>query len=125
MRSNLVGATIDLVKIDEQVEDFVQKREWEPFHSVKNLSMALSVEASELAEIFQWLSEEESNQVKNMADKKERVEEEIADIFIYLMRIAKKTEVDIEKAVLSKIKKNAEKYPVEKSKGSARKYTEL
>ncbi|MDD0851613.1 nucleotide pyrophosphohydrolase [Halobacteriovorax sp. GB3] len=117
--------TIDVEKLNSVVSNFIEERDWDQFHSIKNLSMALSVETSELVEIFQWLKEEDSNNVKNDPKLKAKVEEEISDIFIYLMRIAIKSGVDIESSVLSKIEKNSEKYPVEKARGNARKYTDL
>lgn len=116
---------INVEKLNNQVAKFIEEREWDQFHSLKNLAMALSVETSELVEIFQWLKESESNEVPNNPKLKAKVEEEVADIFIYLMRIAVKSNIDIEDIVLKKIIKNSEKYPVEKSKGSAKKYTDL
>ncbi len=116
--------TLDLKKINEEVKAFVQERDWDQFHSIKNLSMALSVEASELLEIFQWAKEEDSNKVAGDPELKMRVEEEISDIFVYLLRIADKSNIDLESAVLCKIRKNAEKYPAAKVKGSAKKYTD-
>lgn len=117
--------SINVEKLNDIVQKFAEDRDWNQFHSIKNLSMALSVETSELVEIFQWLKEEDSNLVKNKAELKAKVEEEIADIFIYLMRIAVKSEIDIESSVLKKIEKNSLKYPVDKSKGNAKKYTEF
>ena len=116
---------INVEKINKEVSKFIEERDWDQFHSIKNLSMALSVESSELVEIFQWLKESESNEVFSNQKLKAKVEEEISDIFIYLMRIAVKSGVNIEEAVLRKIHKNAKKYPVEKAKGSAKKYNEL
>lgn len=116
---------MDLKKLNNEIEKFVTDRDWDQFHSVKNLSMALNVESSELMEIFQWLTEEQSNQVKNNPKLLTKVEDEVADIFVYLLRIVSKTNIDLEQAVLRKIQKNAEKYPVEKAKGNARKYDEL
>ncbi len=116
---------IDLERIHQEIETFIRERDWDQFHSVKNLSMALSVESSELAEIFQWMKEDESNAVKSNAEIKAKLQEEIADVFIYLFRISEKAEIDLESAVLQKIKKNAEKYPVEKSRGNSRKYDQL
>ena len=116
---------INVEKINNEVTKFIEDRDWDQFHSIKNLSMALSVETSELVEIFQWLKEDESNNVSENPKMKLKVEEEIADIFVYLLRIATKSNIDIEDVVLAKIKKNAEKYPVEKAKGSAKKYTDL
>ena len=117
--------SIDVEKLNSVVSKFIEDRDWDQFHSIKNLSMALSVETSELVEIFQWLKEEDSNKVKDNLSLKTKVEEEIADIFIYLMKISVKANIDIEQAVLAKIKKNAEKYPVEASKGNSKKYSEL
>jgi NTP pyrophosphatase (non-canonical NTP hydrolase) len=87
--------------------------------------MALNVESSELMEIFQWLTEAQSNDVKSDAKLLEKVEDEVADIFVYLLRIVNKNNIDLEQAVLRKLKKNAQKYPVDKSRGNAKKYTEL
>ncbi len=116
---------IDTKKINDIVESFIVARDWNQFHSIKNLTMALNVETSELLEIFQWMREEESNLVPANPKLKVKVEDEIADIFIYLLRISIKSGIDIENAVLSKIKKNEEKYPVDKAKGSAKKYDEF
>ncbi len=111
---------MDLEKIKKIITEFASERNWDKYHTPKNLSMALSVEASELVEIFQWLTQEES---KNIDSKDiQSVKDEIADILIYLIRIADKLDIDLEKAVLEKIKKNGEKYPVELSKDNVVKY---
>ncbi|NHO64607.1 nucleotide pyrophosphohydrolase [Aestuariicella hydrocarbonica] len=104
------------------MRDFTDTRDWEQFHSPKNLSMALSVEASELVECFQWLTEEQSNSLS--ADQLAAVADEIADVQMYLVRLADKVGVDIVSAVDQKIVKNEKKYPVEKVKGSSKKYNE-
>jgi NTP pyrophosphatase (non-canonical NTP hydrolase) len=105
------------------LKEFVVNRDWSQFHSPKNLAMALSVEVSEILEEFQWLTEEES---KNLSpEKMEKVRQEIADVLIYLIMLADKYDIDLIEAVNDKIKINEEKYPVEKSKGNAKKYTEL
>lgn len=116
---------LNLENLNNEIEKFAKERDWDQFHSVKNLSMALSVECAELLEIFQWLTENESNQIKNNPQVLQKVEDEVADIFVYLLRILNKTEIDLERVVLNKLKKNAEKYPIELSKGHAKKYTEL
>jgi dCTP diphosphatase len=116
---------IDLKKLNNEIEKLVSERDWDQFHSVKNLSMALSVESAELLEIFQWMTEAQSNDVKNDPKVMAKIEDEVADIFVYMMRILSKTEIDLEKAVLSKLQKNAEKYPVEKSRGNSKKYNDL
>lgn len=120
-----MNKSINVEKIDLQVSKFIKERDWDQFHSVKNLSMALSVEASELAELFQWLKEKESNEVSSNVNLKAKLKDEIADVFVYLLQIAKKSDINIEEAVLDKIKKNAKKYPIEKAKGSALKYDEF
>lgn len=114
---------IDLLRINEAVTKFRDDRDWKQFHSVKNLSMALSVEAAELMEIFQWASDE--NLDKLVSEKYEPISEEIADVFLYLLLIANEANVDLETAVLKKMDKNKEKYPVEKAKSSSKKYSEL
>src|SRR6478672_7005353 len=111
---------IDLQKLNADIETFVSERDWDQFHSVKNLSMALSVESSELLEIFQWMKEADSNLVKNDPKIMQKVEDEVADIFVYLMRIISKTDIDLEKVVRAKMKKNAEKYPADKVKGNSK-----
>jgi dCTP diphosphatase len=94
------------------LKNFADERQWNQFHSPKNLSMALCVEASELLEIFQWETEDASRQLHLDSEKKEMISDEIADIFLYLLQVAKKCEIDLEKAALHKIKKNALKYPI-------------
>lgn len=112
----------DLDEIKHYLRNYAKIRDWEKFHSPKNLAMALSVEASELVEIFQWLSEKESLELE--PDKKSSAADEIADILLYLVRIADKLDIDITKAIAEKTKKNEAKYPADLVKGSAKKYTE-
>ena len=104
-------------KIKNEIKEFVEERDWEQFLTPKNLSMALSVEASELLEIFQWQKEEE---YKNATEKeKEMIKDEIADILYYLVRISEKLNINIEEALFNKMKKNREKYPKESVKEKA------
>jgi NTP pyrophosphatase (non-canonical NTP hydrolase) len=116
---------IDLKKLNQDIEQFIQDRDWDQFHSVKNLTMALNVESSELMEIFQWISEEKSNQIKDDPKVLSKVEDEVADVFVYLMRIMSKSGIDLETAVRNKMKKNADKYPVELARGNSKKYNEF
>ncbi len=102
---------------------FTRDRDWEQFHTPKNLAMALSVEASEIVEIFQWLTEEQSKDLP--PEKAQHLREELADTFIFLLKLANHYKVDLIEAAHQKLEKNAEKYPVEKAKGSAKKYNEL
>ena len=101
---------------------FAAERDWDQFHSPKNLAMALNVEAGERLEHFQWLTPEQSQNLP--ADKRARVAEEIADIQAYLIRIADKLEIDVLDAVEGKIRQNEAKYPADKVRGDARKYDE-
>jgi dCTP diphosphatase len=113
--------TLDQLKV--RLREFAVVRDWEQFHSPKNLAMALIVEAAELVEHFQWLTEEQSADLP--PDKLAEVEQELADIQIYLIRLADRLGIDLEQAVDAKIALNERKYPVEKARGSARKYTEF
>ena len=110
-------------KLMKKLSLFAKERDWEQFHSPKNLSMALAVETAEIMEHFQWLTEEQS---RNLDQKTlEKVKEEIADTQIYLARLADQLGIDPIAAANDKLVKNATKYPIEKAKGSAKKYTEL
>lgn len=110
-------------ELAKKLRAFAQERDWEQFHSPKNLSMALSVEVAELLEHFQWLTEEQSSMLD--ADDLGEVAEEIADIQIYLARLADRLGIDISDAVTKKLAVNAEKYPVAKARGNALKSTKL
>ncbi len=112
----------ELEQIKLQLRQFAADRDWDQFHSPKNLSMALIAEAAELVEHFQWLTEEQSKSLKQA--QLEQVKEELADIQIYLIRIADKLNVDLIEAVGNKIEANAKKYPSDKVRGSSKKYTE-
>jgi NTP pyrophosphatase (non-canonical NTP hydrolase) len=108
--------------LSKQLAQFAVDRDWDQFHAPKNLVMALSVEAAELTEHFQWLTEEQS---KNLSKEKlELVAFEMADIYLYLVRLATKLNVDLPQYAADKIKINEERYPVEKVKGSSKKYNE-
>jgi len=113
---------MNLDQIRQRLAQFAQARNWDQFHSPKNLSMALAAEAAELLEIFQWLTDEQSKEIVNDEKEMALIREEIADVMIYLVRLSDKLGVDIEKAILDKIKVNEEKYPVHLSKDNALKY---
>lgn len=115
-------ASNDLQELQQRLKNFAIERDWEQFHSPKNLTMALMVEASELAEHFQWLTQKQSQELA--ADKLEEVSMEMADIFIYLMRLTEQLGVDLLDAVERKIKINEQRYPADKVRGSSKKYNE-
>jgi dCTP diphosphatase len=104
------------------LREFAEVRDWNQFHSPKNLSMALSVEVSEIVEHFQWLTEGQSKRLPK--EKLGEVETELADTFIYLIRLADELDIDLMDAAFNKVKINEIKYPVEKVRSSAKKYTE-
>ncbi len=112
----------EVEQLKVRLRQFAEDRDWDQFHSPKNLSMALIVEAAELVEHFQWLTEEQSRSLEQEQLKK--VQDELADIQIYLIRIADKLNIDLLDAASKKMDANAVKYPHEKVRGSSRKYTE-
>jgi dCTP diphosphatase len=114
--------TGDFERIAQALRQFAAERDWDQFHTPKNLAMALNVEAGELLEHFQWLTAGESQNLP--AEKREKVAEEIADIQAYLIRIADKLGVDVLDALDKKMRQNADKYPADKVRGDARKYDE-
>lgn len=113
----------ELDDIREALRRFAGERDWEQFHSPKNLAMALTVETGELLEHFQWKTEEASKALG--PSELEAVRLEMADVLLYLVRIADKLDVDLVAAARDKIEINARRYPADKARGSARKYTEL
>ena len=110
-------------RLIEDIKAFNRERDWEKYHSPKNLSMALSVEVAELVEVFQWLTEEQSRHLPPV--KRQAVEEEIGDVTILLLTLADQLGVNILEAARRKLERNRAKYPVEKSRGRAEKYNEL
>jgi len=104
-------------EVIEELIRFRDERDWDQFHNPKDLALAINVEAGELLELFLWKDHSDADQT--------RVKEELADILAFSLLLAKKYDFDIEEIILEKIKKNAEKYPVEKAKGTAKKYNEL
>ena len=113
--------TLEHLELD--LKKFIRDRDWEQFHSPKNLAVGLSVEASELLEIFTWLTDEES---KNLdSDNLSMVKDEIGDILIYLLDFCSTMNLDLIECASQKLEKNSEKYPISKAKGNATKYTDL
>lgn len=114
--------TRQLNDLKERTRRFAEERDWDQFHTPKNLAMALIVEAAELVEQFQWLTADESQSLP--PEKRAEVEAELADILIYLVRIADRLDIDLYQAALTKLQRNAEKYPVARVRGKAKKYNE-
>ncbi len=109
--------------LQNEVKKFRDERDWKQFHTPKNLAMALSVEVSELAELFLW--DDNKSSFDTAINKREHLQEEMADILIYLLSMADVLNIDLSNAVIDKLSKNRRKYPIEKSKGTCKKYTEL
>ena len=112
-------------ELKERIRTFANARQWEQFHAPKNLAMALSSEVGELMEFFLWADLEESRRICGDPAKLDAIGEELADVLIYALRFADVAGIDASNAVCSKMARNEERYPVEKAKGSSRKYNEL
>lgn len=113
----------NLENLISKILKFRERRDWAQFHDPKNLAEAIAIESGELLEHFLWKTPEQSRQISK--EKREKLAAEIADILIFSLLFAHETGVDVEKAILDKIKHNETRYPVDKAKGSAKKYTEL
>jgi NTP pyrophosphatase (non-canonical NTP hydrolase) len=111
--------------LKQEVLAFAQARDWEQFHSPKNLSMAISAEAAELMEPLLWVTPEESRAVMARPDKRAALQDELADIVVYCLEFANQTGIDLASAITAKMARNAQKYPVEKARGRSEKYNEL
>lgn len=114
---------MDLKLIQQRIRQFRDERDWMQFHNPKNLAISISIEANELLEHFQWRSLEESEAYA--AEAKEALSDEVADVAAYLIEFADNLGIDLQDAILRKLEKNAAKYPTEKARGNAKKYTEL
>lgn len=120
-----VNKLVDIGAIQARQRAFVAAREWHKFHTPKNLAMALAGEAGELVELFQWLTATESQAIMDEPRAAEAVCDEIADVVLYALRLADVLDIDIDAAIRAKMAKNEARYPPEKVRGVARKYTEL
>ena len=126
MSQSLTDATTTLADLKTRILAFVRERDWEQFHSPKNLSMALATEAGELMEHFLWLDATTSRALmQNDVARRKKIEDELADVLVYAFEFANSSGIDIAAAIETKMQANAKKYPVEKARGNARKYTEL
>jgi dCTP diphosphatase len=117
--------SVRLGELKERVLAFARERDWEQFHSPKNLSMALAAEAAELMENFLWVDSEASRALLARPEKRTNIEEELADVVIYALEFANQAGIDLATAIAAKMESNARKYPVEKARGRSDKYTEL
>ena len=116
---------MDLQALTQALVKFRDERDWAQFHTLRNLIVSLNLEAAELLELTQWKSDAEMDALLADPAKQDALRDECADVLLYLLLIADRAGIDLEAAALDKLRKNAEKYPVEKSYGTSRKYTEL
>jgi NTP pyrophosphatase (non-canonical NTP hydrolase) len=118
-------AFMDLKELQKKAIQFRDDRDWKRFHNPKDLALSINIEAGELAELFQWKTNEEIKEMLKDPKKFESLKHELADIILYCLDMAEETNIDLEKAILEKLEHNAKKYPIEKAKGTAKKYNEL
>lgn len=123
--ANLTDATTPIAELKNRILAFARERDWEQFHSPKNLSMALAAEAAELMEHFLWATPESSAEIARSSAKRQKIEEELADVVIYALEFANVTGLDVAAVIEAKMTANARKYPIEKAKGRSDKYTDL
>jgi dCTP diphosphatase len=121
----MTSTLIDVTPLQLALREFAAQRDWEQFHSPKNLAMALTGEVGELVEVFQWMTEADSHSAAVDPQTASRVRDELADVMLYLVRLADVLGVNLNEAVAAKLKANGTKYPVEASKGNSRKYDQL
>jgi dCTP diphosphatase len=121
----LADSTTTIAELRSRLQTFVRERDWEQFHSPKNLSMALAAEAGELMEHFLWATPAQSNSVAADPKKRREIADELADVVIYALEFANITGIDVAAAIEAKMAANAKKYPVEKARGRSEKYNEL
>ncbi len=121
----LTDAATTVSELKARVLAFVRERDWEQFHTPKNLSMALAAETGELMEHFLWASAEQSRVIANHPDRRAKIADELADVVIYALEFANMTGLDVAAAIEAKMAANAKKYPVDKARGRSEKYTEL
>ena len=122
-RNTLSDEKTSILQLRKRVEKFVADRDWSKYHNPKNLSMSIAIEASELMELFQWVSEEELDRLMKDAHHFGKLQEELADVIIYCLSLANAADVDVTQAVVKKIDRNEHKYPVDQFKGNYRKYS--
>lgn len=125
MTSQSTQALVDVTHLAKELEQFANDRNWAQFHSPKNLAMALSGEVGELVEIFQWMTEDASKAAAGNPETSQAVKDELADVLMYVVRLASVLGVDLNAAAQQKLKLNAEKYPVAKAWNTSKKYDQI
>ena len=116
---------ITIAQIKKELENFSKERDWKKYHTPKDLAISISIEAGELLETFQWLTDEEITQVLNDPKKFHQIKSELADVFAYAFTLSNRLDIDVPEAIFDKINENKQKYPVDKIKGKYMKYSEI
>jgi NTP pyrophosphatase (non-canonical NTP hydrolase) len=114
----------NIQELKEKIKKFCDERDWDQFHNAKELAIAMNIEASELLEHFRWKKDKEVDEMFTDKEKRQKIEDEMADVFYFLLRMSDRYDVDLTKALETKMRENHEKYPIEKFKGSGKKYNE-
>lgn len=122
MKSDKITRVFEL---KDWVNKFIEDRDWSKYHNPKDIAISIAIEAAELLELFQWVKENEPDQIINTPSKSSKLQEELADIIIYCMSLANVLSIDVSQAVTKKIEKNKQKYPIDRIKGDYKKYTDL
>ena len=115
----------NISQLKEKIKKFCEARDWDQFHNPKDLAIGIITEAAELLEHFRWKSEKEVKEMFENPEKREHIEDETADVLYFILRLAQKYDIDLTSALNKKLNKNEKKYPIEKAKGSNKKYTEF
>ena len=113
-----------LQELQQIIRQFCEERDWDQFHTPKDLAIGISTEAAELLDLFRFKSESQIQQLLATPDSRKKIEHELADVFFFLLRFAERNDIDLDKALKLKIQQNAEKYPIATAKGSNKKYNE-
>lgn len=125
MYGELMDATTTINDLKKKISEFCHERDWDQYHSAKDLAIGIITESSELLEHFRFKSDKEIEEMFKVPEKRQNISEELADVFYFILRFAERHNIDLASELQKKMQKNAEKYPIQKSKGSNKKYTEF
>ena len=117
--------TTNIIDIKTRILNFIEERDWTKYHNPKDIAISISIEASELLELFQWTKEQDVKEITSNPQKRQKIADELADIIIYCLSLSNAIDIDVSQAISEKIDKNSAKYPVDKIKGDYKKYTEI
>jgi NTP pyrophosphatase (non-canonical NTP hydrolase) len=115
----------ELKFLQDKIQKFCEERDWDQFHGIKDLAIGVSTEAAELLELFRFLNPEQCRELLQNPAKREKIEDEVADVFFFILRICQRNQIDLAQVLERKMAKNAKAYPVEKARGSNKKYDEF